>query len=123
VGATATIGIVGLESTHIWPRGHEHKLRRVADAQGRVPLILDLPGLAWFDVAMMPKVILLARKTAAELEITLPGGRVLDETLATTDRLGYTHRALTAMYEFLATSSAGTRRPSLRASQRDRREN
>ncbi len=89
--------------------------------KARVPLILDLPQHAWFDVAMMHKDIRLARKTADELEITLPSAEVLDETLTTAGELGYAHRDLAALYHVLATSSAGTIHPSLRALQTDRR--
>jgi 3-hydroxyisobutyrate dehydrogenase-like beta-hydroxyacid dehydrogenase len=82
--------------------------------KARVPLILDLPQHAWFDVAMMHKDIRLARRTAQELEITLPSAKVLDETLTTAGELGYAHRDLAALYEVLATLSA-TNHPSLRA--------
>jgi 3-hydroxyisobutyrate dehydrogenase-like beta-hydroxyacid dehydrogenase len=85
--------------------------------KARVPLILDLPPHAWFDVAMMHKDIRLARKTADELDITLPSTKVLDETLTTAGELGYSHRDLAALYEVLATSSAGTSHPSLGALQ------
>jgi 3-hydroxyisobutyrate dehydrogenase-like beta-hydroxyacid dehydrogenase len=89
--------------------------------KARVPLILDLPPHAWFDVAMMHKDIRLARKTADELGIRLPSAKVLDETLTTAGELGYEHRDLAALYEVLATSSAGTSHPSLRPLQTDRR--
>ena len=89
--------------------------------KARVPLILDLPQHAWFDVAMMHKDIRLARKTADELDITLPTAKVLDETLTTAGELGYEHRDLASLYEVLATGSAGTSRPSLQALQTDRR--
>jgi 3-hydroxyisobutyrate dehydrogenase-like beta-hydroxyacid dehydrogenase len=82
--------------------------------KARVPLILDLPEHAWFDVAMMHKDIRLARKTADELEITLPSAKVLDETLTTAGELGYAHRDLAALYEVLAKSSADTNHPSTR---------
>jgi len=89
--------------------------------KARVPLILDLPQHAWFDVAMMHKDIRLARETADELKITLPSAKVLDETLTTATELGYAHRDLAALYEVLATSSAGTNHPSPRPLQTDRR--
>jgi 3-hydroxyisobutyrate dehydrogenase-like beta-hydroxyacid dehydrogenase len=71
--------------------------------KARVPLILDLPEHAWFDVAMMHKDIRLAGKTADELEITLPSVKVLDETLTMAGELGYEHRDLASLYEVLAT--------------------
>jgi 3-hydroxyisobutyrate dehydrogenase-like beta-hydroxyacid dehydrogenase len=89
--------------------------------KARVPLMLDLPQHAWFDVAMMHKDIRLARQTADELEIALPSAKVLDETLTTADELGYAHRDLAALYEVLETAAAGTSHPSLRALQGDRR--
>jgi 3-hydroxyisobutyrate dehydrogenase-like beta-hydroxyacid dehydrogenase len=88
--------------------------------KARVPLILDLPQHAWFDVAMMHKDIRLARQTADELEITLPSAKVLDETLTTAADLGYAHRDLAALYEVLAKSSGGTSHPTLQAPQTDR---
>jgi 3-hydroxyisobutyrate dehydrogenase-like beta-hydroxyacid dehydrogenase len=89
--------------------------------KARVPLFLDLPPHAWFDVAMMQKDIRLARKTADELGIRLPSAKVLDETLTTAGELGYEHRDLAALYEVLATSSAGTGHPSVRPLHTDRR--
>ena len=71
---------------------------------------------------MMHKDIRLARKTADELDITLPTAKVLDETLTTAGELGYERRDLASLYEVLATGSAGTSRPSLRALQTDRRD-
>jgi 3-hydroxyisobutyrate dehydrogenase-like beta-hydroxyacid dehydrogenase len=85
--------------------------------KARVPLILDLPEHAWFDVALMQKDIRLARKTAGELAVTLPSAAVLDETLTTARELGYAHRDLAALYEVLAKSSAGTRPSSRQALQ------
>jgi 3-hydroxyisobutyrate dehydrogenase-like beta-hydroxyacid dehydrogenase len=82
--------------------------------KARVPLILDLPEHAWFDVAMMHKDIRLAREAADQLEITLPSAKILDETLTTAGELGYEHRDLAALYEVLAKSSAGMNHPSLR---------
>jgi 3-hydroxyisobutyrate dehydrogenase-like beta-hydroxyacid dehydrogenase len=87
----------------------------------RVPLILELPEHAWFDVAMMHKDIRLAREAADELEITLPSAKVLDETLTTAGELGYAHRDLAALYEVLAVSSAGMNHSSPRLLQTDRR--
>jgi 3-hydroxyisobutyrate dehydrogenase-like beta-hydroxyacid dehydrogenase len=88
--------------------------------KARVPLILDLPQRAWFDVAMMHKDIRLARQTADELEITLPSAKVLDEMLTTAGEFGYAHRDLAALYEVLAKSSAGISQASLRPLQTER---
>jgi 3-hydroxyisobutyrate dehydrogenase-like beta-hydroxyacid dehydrogenase len=89
--------------------------------KARVPLILDLPEHAWFDVTMMHKDITLARQTADELEITLPAAKVLDDTLTTASELGYAHRDLAALYEVLAKSSPGTSHSSVRPLRTERR--
>jgi 3-hydroxyisobutyrate dehydrogenase-like beta-hydroxyacid dehydrogenase len=74
--------------------------------KARVPLLLDLPEQAWFDVAMMQKDIRLARGTAAELAIPLPSAAVVDETLTRARELGYAHRDLAALHDVLAESPA-----------------
>jgi len=74
--------------------------------KARVPLLLNLPEQAWFDVAMMHKDIRLAREAADELAIPLPSAAVADEMLARARELGYEHRDLAALHEVLATSSA-----------------
>jgi 3-hydroxyisobutyrate dehydrogenase-like beta-hydroxyacid dehydrogenase len=74
--------------------------------KARVPLLLDLPEQAWFDVAMMQKDIRLARATAAELAIPLPSAAVADEMLTKARELGYVHRDLAALHEVLAKSPA-----------------
>lgn len=74
--------------------------------KARVPLLLDLPEQAWFDVAMMQKDIRLARSTAAELAIPLPSAAVADEMLTKARELGYVHRDLAVLHEVLAESPA-----------------
>ena len=74
--------------------------------KARVPLILDLPQHAWFDVALMHKDIRLARKAGDDLGTTLPSAAVLDGILTRARELGYAHRDLTALYQVLAKSSA-----------------
>jgi 3-hydroxyisobutyrate dehydrogenase-like beta-hydroxyacid dehydrogenase len=74
--------------------------------KARVPLLLDLPEQAWFDVALMEKDIRLAREAADELAIPLPSAAVAQEMLTTASRLGYAHRDLAALHEVLAQSSA-----------------
>jgi len=74
--------------------------------KARVPLLLNLPEQAWFDVAMMHKDIRLAREAADELAIPLPSAAVADEMLARARELGYEHRDLAALHEVLAKSSA-----------------
>jgi 3-hydroxyisobutyrate dehydrogenase-like beta-hydroxyacid dehydrogenase len=72
--------------------------------KARVPLLLDLPEQAWFDVALMEKDIRLARETAAELATPLPSAAVAQEMLTRAIELGYAHRDLAALHEVLAQS-------------------
>jgi 3-hydroxyisobutyrate dehydrogenase-like beta-hydroxyacid dehydrogenase len=74
--------------------------------KARVPLLLDLPKQAWFDVTLMAKDIRLAREAADELAIPLPSAAVADEMLARASELGYAHRDLAALHEVLAASPA-----------------
>jgi 3-hydroxyisobutyrate dehydrogenase-like beta-hydroxyacid dehydrogenase len=71
----------------------------------RIPLLLDLPEQAWFDVAMMHKDIRLAREAANELAIPLPSAAVADEMLTRSEALGYEHRDIAALREVLAKTS------------------
>jgi len=74
--------------------------------KARVPLLLDLPKQAWFDVALMQKDIRLARQTADDLQIPLPSATVADQILTKACNLGYAHRDLAALHEVLAESPA-----------------
>jgi 3-hydroxyisobutyrate dehydrogenase-like beta-hydroxyacid dehydrogenase len=74
--------------------------------KARVPLLLDLPEQAWFDVALMAKDIRLARGAADELAIPLPSAAVAEEMLARASDLGYAHRDIAALHEVLAKSAA-----------------
>jgi 3-hydroxyisobutyrate dehydrogenase-like beta-hydroxyacid dehydrogenase len=74
--------------------------------KARVPLLLDLPKQAWFDVALMEKDIHLARDAADELSIRLPSAAVADKMLARASELGYAHRDLAALHEVLAETPA-----------------
>jgi 3-hydroxyisobutyrate dehydrogenase-like beta-hydroxyacid dehydrogenase len=76
--------------------------------KARVPLLIDLPQQAWFDVTMMHKDIRLARQAADDLEIPLPSAAVADEMLARASELGYAHRDLASLHEVLAQSPVGT---------------
>jgi 3-hydroxyisobutyrate dehydrogenase-like beta-hydroxyacid dehydrogenase len=73
--------------------------------KARVPLLLDLPKQAWFDVALMEKDIRLARETADELAVPLPSASVAHEMLARASELGYAHRDLAALHEVLANTA------------------
>ena len=76
--------------------------------QARIPLLLDLPEHAWFDVELMQKDVQLAREAANELAIPLPSAAVADEILTKARELGYAHRDLAALHQVLAHTSAGT---------------
>jgi 3-hydroxyisobutyrate dehydrogenase-like beta-hydroxyacid dehydrogenase len=73
----------------------------------RIPLLLDLPEHAWFDVELMQKDIRLAREAADELHVPLPSATVADEILTTARDLGYAHRDLASLHDVLATTAAG----------------
>jgi 3-hydroxyisobutyrate dehydrogenase-like beta-hydroxyacid dehydrogenase len=74
--------------------------------EARIPLLLDLPEDAWFDVALMAKDIRLAREAASKLAIPLPSAAVAEEMLARAQALGYAHRDLAALHEVLARTAA-----------------
>jgi 3-hydroxyisobutyrate dehydrogenase len=76
--------------------------------KARVPLILDLPEEAWFDVELMHKDIRLALGTANELHVPLLSARAADEVLTKASELGYAHRDLAALHEVLTKMSEGT---------------
>jgi 3-hydroxyisobutyrate dehydrogenase-like beta-hydroxyacid dehydrogenase len=70
--------------------------------KARVPLLLDLPKQAWFDVALMEKDIRLAGQAGEELAVPLSSANVADEMLTKASELGYAHRDLAALHEVLA---------------------
>jgi 3-hydroxyisobutyrate dehydrogenase-like beta-hydroxyacid dehydrogenase len=70
--------------------------------KARVPLVLDLPDEAWFDVGLMHKDIRLALATAHEHGVPLPSAGVADEVLTRATELGYEHRDIAALFEVLA---------------------
>ena len=77
--------------------------------KARVPLLLDLPEQAWFDVAMAHKDIRLALEAASEVDVRLPSAAVADEMLTRARELGYEHRDLAALHEVLAKTPASLR--------------
>jgi 3-hydroxyisobutyrate dehydrogenase-like beta-hydroxyacid dehydrogenase len=80
--------------------------------KARVPLVLDLPDDAWFDVSLMHKDIRLALAAARERGVPLPSAGVADDMLTRAAELGYEHRDIAALYEVLARmndTSADTR--------------
>lgn len=70
--------------------------------KARLPLILDLPEQAWFDVALLHKDVRLALKVAHELGAPAPAAEVADAILQTAERFGYAHRDIAAVHEVLA---------------------
>jgi 3-hydroxyisobutyrate dehydrogenase-like beta-hydroxyacid dehydrogenase len=76
--------------------------------KARIPLLLDLPEQAWFDVAMMQKDIRLALEAAQTVDLPLPSAAVADQMLARARELGYEHRDIAALHEVLSQTPAGT---------------
>jgi 3-hydroxyisobutyrate dehydrogenase-like beta-hydroxyacid dehydrogenase len=70
--------------------------------KARVPLVLNLPDQAWFDVSLMHKDIRLALAAAREQGVPLPSAGVADDILTKAAKLGYQHRDIAALYEILA---------------------
>ena len=73
--------------------------------KARIPLLLDLPEHAWFDVELMQKDIRLARQAADELQIPLPSAAVADQILTRARDLGYAHRDLASLHDVLANTA------------------
>ncbi len=74
--------------------------------KARVPLVLDKPDETWFDIELMHKDIRLAREAGHEVPTPLPTAEVADDMLARADQLGYGHRDIAAVHEFLPQLSA-----------------
>jgi 3-hydroxyisobutyrate dehydrogenase-like beta-hydroxyacid dehydrogenase len=69
--------------------------------KARVPLILDLPDEAWFDVELMHKDIRLALAAGLSENVPLPSAAVADELLTQASGLGHAHHDIAALYEVL----------------------
>jgi len=74
--------------------------------QARVPLVLDLPERAWFDVQLMHKDIRLALETAREARVPLPAAAAADSVLSQAEKLGFGHRDIAGLFRVLAASAA-----------------
>jgi 3-hydroxyisobutyrate dehydrogenase-like beta-hydroxyacid dehydrogenase len=74
--------------------------------KARVPLLLDLPEQAWFDVAMMQKDIRLALDAAEAVDLPLPSAAAANQMLTRARELGYEHRDLAALHDVLAKTPA-----------------
>jgi 3-hydroxyisobutyrate dehydrogenase-like beta-hydroxyacid dehydrogenase len=77
--------------------------------QARMPLVLDLPERAWFDVALLHKDLRLVVDTAAELNVPVPTATATVRELSLAEQFGYAHRDIAALYEVLAMSSTAAR--------------
>lgn len=68
----------------------------------RLPLVLDLPEQAWFDVRLMHKDIRLAIESAT---VALPAATAADSMLTRAEDAGYGHRDIASLYQVLATGA------------------
>jgi 3-hydroxyisobutyrate dehydrogenase-like beta-hydroxyacid dehydrogenase len=69
--------------------------------KSRVPLLLDLPPEAWFDVRLMHKDIRLALQQAVRLHLRLPSADAAERVLSTADAMGYGSRDIAALRQVL----------------------
>jgi 3-hydroxyisobutyrate dehydrogenase-like beta-hydroxyacid dehydrogenase len=69
--------------------------------KARLPLILELPERAWFDVSLLHKDLRLALAAGRELHAQLPSAHVADEMFTAAEQLGYAHRDIAALHEVL----------------------
>ena len=66
-----------------------------------LPLMLDLPDEAWFDIGLMQKDIVLALEAARELGVPLPSASAADAMLTLARAHGHEHHDLAALFETL----------------------
>lgn len=69
--------------------------------KARVPMLLELPERAWFDVELMHKDIRLALQAASGFDVALPAAATVDHVLAKASALGYGERDIAALHEVL----------------------
>jgi 3-hydroxyisobutyrate dehydrogenase-like beta-hydroxyacid dehydrogenase len=74
--------------------------------KARIPLLLDLPEHAWFDIQLMHKDIGLARQAASDVGGAAPATEVADKMLTKAEELGYADRDIAGIHEALAQLSA-----------------
>lgn len=70
--------------------------------KARLPLIMDLPEQAWFDVSLLHKDVRLALDAGRALHAELPSAHAADRVFDAAERLGYGHRDIAAVHELLA---------------------
>ena len=69
--------------------------------KARLPLVLELPNEAWFDVGKMQKDLSLALEAARRLDVQLPSTAVTNELLTTARARGYGERDIAALFTVL----------------------
>jgi 3-hydroxyisobutyrate dehydrogenase-like beta-hydroxyacid dehydrogenase len=69
--------------------------------KARVPLVLDLPERAWFDMALMHKDIRLTLAAARDPGLLLPATSAANVLLTLGEEMGYAHRDIAGFYEVL----------------------
>jgi 3-hydroxyisobutyrate dehydrogenase len=69
--------------------------------KARVPLLLELPDDAWFDVSLMHKDIRLALALARERGVSLSAAEAADAMLTRAEERGYAHRDIAALLTVL----------------------
>ena len=79
--------------------------------QARLPLVLNLPDEAWFDVSLLLKDIRLALATGRQRDVPLPSAGIAADMLTQAAELGYQHRDIAALYEVLASQRTGRHDP------------
>jgi 3-hydroxyisobutyrate dehydrogenase-like beta-hydroxyacid dehydrogenase len=72
----------------------------------RLPLVLNLPEQAWFDVRLMHKDIRLAIDAAGRSGVALSAATAADGALREAEDAGYAHRDIAGLYEVLARAAA-----------------
>ena len=75
--------------------------------KARVPLVLDLPDEAWFDVGKLQKDLRLALESGRQLEVPLPTTAVTNELLTTARARGYGERDIAALVQVLSELAGG----------------
>lgn len=69
--------------------------------RARLPLVLDLPKQAWFDMALMHKDIRLALEAVPDPGLALPTALAANDLLTLGEEMGYAHRDIAGFYEVL----------------------
>ncbi|MDQ7849584.1 MAG: NAD(P)-dependent oxidoreductase [Armatimonadota bacterium] len=73
----------------------------------RGPFVLDMPGEAWFDVAMMQKDTLLALEQGRRLGVPLPTTAVTNELLTAARGMGLERQDFAVLHQVLARLAGG----------------